>query len=72
MDVRKPMIVGFLGLIASHLLLISVPPRSYGLLLLALAVPFGWVPLVAAVVVGDMGISLAVTTNALRLARVKA
>jgi Cd2+/Zn2+-exporting ATPase len=39
--------------------------------LLALAVPFGWVPLVAAVVVGDMGISLAVTANALRLARVR-
>lgn len=37
--------------------------------LLAVGVPFGWVPLVAAVVVGDMGISLAVTLNALRLAR---
>jgi len=39
--------------------------------LLALGVPFGWVPLVAAVVVGDMGVSLAVTVNALRLARVR-
>jgi Cd2+/Zn2+-exporting ATPase len=39
--------------------------------LLALGVPLGWVPLVAAVVVGDMGVSLAVTLNALRLARVE-
>ncbi len=38
---------------------------------LAVGVPFGWVPLVAAVVVGDMGVSLAVTLNALRLAHVK-
>jgi len=39
--------------------------------LLALGVPLGMVPLVAAVVVGDMGVSLAVTLNALRLARVE-
>jgi Cd2+/Zn2+-exporting ATPase len=39
---------------------------------LALGVPLGMVPLVAAVVVGDMGVSLAVTLNALRLARLKA
>jgi Cd2+/Zn2+-exporting ATPase len=38
--------------------------------LLAIGVPLGWVPLVAAVVVGDMGVSLAVTLNALRLVRV--
>ena len=40
--------------------------------LLALGVPLGMVPLVAAVVVGDMGVSLAVTLNALRLARLEA
>jgi Cd2+/Zn2+-exporting ATPase len=38
---------------------------------LALAVPFGVVPLVVAVLVGDMGLSLAVTLNALRLGRVR-
>jgi Cd2+/Zn2+-exporting ATPase len=38
---------------------------------LALAVPFGWVSLVTAVVVGDMGVSLAVTLNALRLGNVE-
>ena len=38
---------------------------------LALAVPFGVVSLVTAVLVGDMGVSLAVTLNALRLASVK-
>jgi len=37
--------------------------------ILAMCVPLGWVPLVAAVVIGDMGLSLAVTLNALRLAR---
>lgn len=37
---------------------------------LALGVPFGVVPLVAAVLLGDMGVSLAVTLNALRLGRV--
>jgi DHA1 family tetracycline resistance protein-like MFS transporter len=35
MDARKPMIVGFLGMIASHVLLISVPTQNYWLLLLA-------------------------------------
>lgn len=34
---------------------------------LALAVPFGWVSLVTAVIAGDLGVSLAVTLNALRL-----
>jgi Cd2+/Zn2+-exporting ATPase len=34
---------------------------------LAVGVPLGWVSLVTAVVVGDMGVSLAVTLNALRL-----
>jgi Cd2+/Zn2+-exporting ATPase len=37
---------------------------------LALGVPLGAVSLIVAVLVGDMGASLAVTTNALRLARV--
>jgi Cd2+/Zn2+-exporting ATPase len=39
---------------------------------LAIAVPFGMVSLVTAVVVGDMGVSLGVTLNALRLGRVGA
>jgi Cd2+/Zn2+-exporting ATPase len=38
--------------------------------LLAVAVPFGYVSLITAVLVGDMGVSLAVTANALRLGRV--
>ena len=38
---------------------------------LALGVPLGAVSLIVAVLVGDMGASLAVTTNALRLARVR-
>ena len=38
---------------------------------LGLGVFPGWVTLVIAVLVGDMGMSLAVTGNALRLARVK-
>jgi Cd2+/Zn2+-exporting ATPase len=38
---------------------------------LALAVPFGVVPLVAAVLLGDMGVSLAVILNALRLGRLR-
>jgi len=37
---------------------------------LALGVPLGAVSLITAVLVGDMGVSLAVTVNALRLARV--
>jgi Cd2+/Zn2+-exporting ATPase len=39
--------------------------------LLAVGVPFGLVNVAVAVVVGDMGMSLGVTTNALRLARIK-
>lgn len=39
--------------------------------LLAAAVPFGYVSLIAAVLVGDMGVSLAVTLNALRLGAVE-
>ena len=39
--------------------------------LLALGVPFGLVNVAVAVVVGDMGMSLGVTTNALRLARIR-
>jgi Cd2+/Zn2+-exporting ATPase len=39
--------------------------------LLAIGVPLGLVPLVAAVVIGDMGVSFAVTLNALRLAHLK-
>lgn len=38
--------------------------------LLAIAVPFGYVSLITAVLVGDMGVSLAVTANALRLGAV--
>ena len=38
--------------------------------ILAVGVPLGMVSLVAAVVVGDLGVSLAVTVNALRLANV--
>ena len=36
---------------------------------LAVGMPIGWVSLVLAVVVGDLGVSLAVTANALRLGR---
>jgi Cd2+/Zn2+-exporting ATPase len=39
-------------------------------LVLAIGVPLGWVSLIVAVLVGDMGASLVVTVNALRLARV--
>jgi MFS family permease len=35
MDVRKPMVFGFAGLIASWSILITIPPESYWLLLLA-------------------------------------
>jgi DHA1 family tetracycline resistance protein-like MFS transporter len=35
MNVRKPMMIGFLGLIVSHVLLISVPVKGYGLLLVS-------------------------------------
>jgi Cd2+/Zn2+-exporting ATPase len=38
--------------------------------ILAIGVPLGFVSLIVAVLVGDMGASLAVTANALRLARV--
>ncbi|HET9948722.1 MAG TPA: cation-translocating P-type ATPase [Longimicrobiales bacterium] len=38
---------------------------------LAIGVPLGWVSLITAVLVGDMGVSLAVTLNALRLGRVR-
>ncbi|MEX2049457.1 MAG: cation-translocating P-type ATPase [Gemmatimonadota bacterium] len=40
--------------------------------ILAIGVPLGYVSLITAVLVGDMGVSLAVTLNALRLGRVKA
>ncbi|MCL7971361.1 MAG: cadmium-translocating P-type ATPase [marine benthic group bacterium] len=40
-------------------------------LILAVGVPLGWVSLIVAVLVGDMGASLVVTANALRLARVR-
>ena len=39
--------------------------------LLALGVPFGLVPIWAAVLVGDAGLTTAVTANAMRLARIK-
>lgn len=35
LDARRPMVFGFAGLILSWTLLISIPPQSYGLLLLA-------------------------------------
>ncbi|MEZ4417790.1 MAG: cation-translocating P-type ATPase [Gemmatimonadota bacterium] len=38
---------------------------------LVVGVPLGWVSLIAAVVLGDLGVSLAVTLNALRLGRVE-
>jgi Cd2+/Zn2+-exporting ATPase len=38
---------------------------------LAAGVPLGLVSLITAVLIGDMGASLAVTTNALRLARLR-
>ena len=38
---------------------------------LAVGVPLGYVSLITAVIIGDMGVSLAVTLNALRLARVQ-
>ena len=37
--------------------------------ILVVGVPLGWVSLIAAVVLGDLGVSLAVTLNALRLGR---
>jgi Cd2+/Zn2+-exporting ATPase len=40
-------------------------------LLLAVGVPFGYVSVAVAVVVGDMGMSLGVTGNAMRLSRMK-
>lgn len=40
-------------------------------LALAIGVPLGYVSLIAAVVIGDMGASLAVTANAMRLARLR-
>ncbi len=40
-------------------------------LLLAIGVPFGYVSVAAAVVIGDMGMSLGVTGNAMRLSRMK-
>jgi len=39
-------------------------------LLLAVAAPFGYVSVLGAIVIGDMGMSLGVTGNALRLAGV--
>ena len=40
-------------------------------LLLAIGVPFGYVSVAVAVLVGDMGMSLGVTGNAMRLSRVR-
>ena len=40
--------------------------------LLAVGVPLGYVTVAIAVVVGDMGMSLGVTSNAMRLARIEA
>jgi Cd2+/Zn2+-exporting ATPase len=41
-------------------------------LALVAAVPFGVVSLIAAVIIGDVGVSLAVTGNAMRLGRFRA
>ena len=38
--------------------------------LLALGVPFGYVPIWAAVLIGDAGMTLGVTGNAMRLSRI--
>ena len=38
---------------------------------LAVGVPLGYVSLITAVLVGDLGVSLAVTVNALRLGRME-
>lgn len=37
--------------------------------LLAIGVPFGWVSVIVAVVIGDMGMSIGVTANSMRLSR---
>jgi Cd2+/Zn2+-exporting ATPase len=39
--------------------------------LLAIGVPFGLVSVIVAVVIGDMGMSIGVTGNAMRLSRLK-
>ena len=66
MDVRKPMIVGFLGLLASHLILISVPPQSYGLLLLATVLE-AWSLPIATTLIDKL---VAVTVDAQERARI--
>lgn len=38
LEARKPMMLGFLGLVLSYVLLVSVPPGNYWLLLLATAI----------------------------------
>lgn len=45
MEVRNPMVLGFLGLIASHVILVSVPPRNYWLLLVATVIEACSMPL---------------------------
>jgi DHA1 family tetracycline resistance protein-like MFS transporter len=47
MHLRKPMLLGFLGLIASQILLISVPVRSYGLLLVTIVLEACSMPMVS-------------------------
>lgn len=49
LDPRKPMILGFLGLILSHTLLISVPPGNYWLLLLATVIEACSMPMASTV-----------------------
>lgn len=39
--------------------------------ILAAGAPFGYVSVIAAIVIGDMGMSLGITSNALRLARIR-
>ncbi len=65
-DMGKPMLVGFLGLIASQLILISVPPKSYLLLLVATVIEGCSVP-TANTLLAKM---LAVTVDAGERARI--
>ena len=44
-DVRKPMLLGFVGMIVSQIILISVPVKNYGLLLLTTVLEACSVPL---------------------------
>ncbi len=45
-EVRLPMILGYVGLVASQIILISIPPRNYGLLLVVTILDACSMPLV--------------------------